>query len=98
MELNRYDQATVSLWGRGYAHVFGQLGLRPFAEAAMHAVLASLRRKDIRELLRCYDDDTAADVELVRSVMPDAIDEQTLHDVRDAAFFTRWLQINGEVP
>ena len=98
MELNRYDQATVSLWGRGYAHVFGQLGLRPLAEAAMHAVLAGLRRRNALDLFRCYDDDTANDVELVRSVMPPDTDEQTLHDVRDAAFFTRWLQLNGQVP
>jgi len=98
MELNRYDQATVSLWGHSYAHVFGQMGLRPLAEAAMHAVLAGLRRRGGTDLFRCYDVDTAAEIELVKSVMPPDTDDQTLHDVRDAAFFMRWLQLNGRVP
>ena len=99
MELNRYDQSTVSLWGRGYAHVFGHTGWRSLAEAAMHAVLTGLRRsRDVAALFRCYDADTAAEIELVRSIMPDGTDEQTLFDVRDAAFWLRWLQLTGRLP
>ena len=99
MELNRYDQGTVNLWGKGYAHVFGQSTGRTLSEAAMHAVLAGLRRRtDIPALFRSYDADTAAEVELVKSIMPDGTDEQTLHDIRDAAFWIRWLQLTGRLP
>jgi hypothetical protein len=98
MELNRYDQGTVNLWGKGYAHVFGQSSWRALAEAAMHAVLTGLRRKaDTAELFRCYDADTSDEIELVRSVMPEGTDEQTLHDIRDAAFWLRWLQLTGRL-
>ena len=99
MELNRYDKSTVGLWGRGYAHIFGQTGWRSLAEAAMHAVLTGLRRSsDVAALFRCYEADTAAELELVRSIMPEGTDEQTLFDVRDGAFWLRWLQLTGRLP
>ena len=61
-------------------------------------MLSGIRRKhDIAELFHCYDADTAAEVELVKSIMPDGTDERTLHDVRDAAFWIRWLQLTDRI-
>ena len=46
MELSRYDQATVGLWGRGYAQAFGHIRQRALAEEAL------------REARRAYHRDT----------------------------------------
>ena len=64
----------------------------------MHAVLTGLRRKeDTAALFHCYDADTAAEIELVKSIMPEGTDEHSLHDIRDAAFWIRWLQLTGRI-
>ena len=98
MELSRYDQATVGLWGRGYAQAFGHIRQRALAEAAVHAVLVSLRRHDLPGLFRCYDGGTAADLALAGSLMPPDTPEETLWQLRDAAFYLRWLQLTGKLP
>lgn len=97
--LNRYDQATVGLWGRAYAWIIGHIDDRPLAEAAIHAVYASLRRQpDTASLFRCYDACTAADLALIRSIMPEGAADELLWKVRDAAFYLRWLQLTGRMP
>ena len=96
MELNRYDQTTVGMWGRGYAGLIARYGMHPLLHAAISAVLAGLRRcGDARSLFLAYEQDTAADFALIGSLLPDEPTEHTLTQVRDAAFHVRWLQING---
>ena len=96
MELNRYDQTTVGMWGRGYAGLVARYGMHPLVHAAIAAVLAGLRRQhDAPALFRAYEDDTAPDYALISSLLPDEPTEHALIQVRDAAFHLRWLQLNG---
>ncbi len=96
MELNRYDQVTVGMWGRGYAAVVARYGVNPFVDAAIAAVVAGLRRHaEARALFRGYEDDADPDYQLIDSVLPDRPGDEVLVQVRDAAFHIRWLQLNG---
>jgi hypothetical protein len=93
-ELSPYDRATVNLWRRNYLALTEQPEHRQLAEAAMHAVLAGLRRwQDSHTLFAAYDSDTAADFTLVRSLLSPGIREEMLWRVREAAFYLRWLEI-----
>jgi hypothetical protein len=96
-DLSAYDRATVSLWARSHQQLL-QGTVRAWAtEAAAHAMLARLRRiPDGRQLLACYETDAAADFSLIRSVLPEAGTEETLWQVRDAAFYLRWLELTRE--
>ena len=96
MELNRYDQVTVSMWGKGYAAVVARYGMNAFVDAAIAAVVAGLRHHgEARALFRAYDDDADPDYQLIDSVLPDRPGQEVLVQVRDAAFHIRWLQLNG---
>ena len=96
MELNRYDRATVGMWGQGYAAVVARYGANPFVDAAISAVVAGLRRRqDAKALFLAYEDDADPDYQLIDSVLPDRPGADILVQVRDAAFHVRWLQLNG---
>ena len=96
MELNRYDRATVGMWGQGYAAVVARYGVNALVDAAIAAVVAGLRRRpDARSLFQAYEDDADPDYQLIDSLLPDGPGEAVLVHVRDAAFHIRWLQLNG---
>ena len=96
MELNRYDQVTVSMWGKGYAAVVARYGVNALVETAIWAVVAGLRAHAVpRALFRAYNDDADPDYQLIDSVLPDRPGQEVLVQVRDAAFHIRWLQLNG---
>ena len=96
MELNRYDRATVGMWGQGYAAVVARYGANPFVDAAIAAVVGGLRRHpDPKSLFKAYEDGADADYQLIASVLPEQPGESVLVQVRDAAFHVRWLQLNG---
>ena len=96
MDLNRYDQTTVAMWGRAYAAVIARYGVHPLVDAAVAAVLCRLRRCDTApSLLAAYEAGSTEDHVLVASILPDAPGELVLDQVRDAAFHIRWLQLQG---
>jgi hypothetical protein len=96
VKLNNYDQATVSMWGRGYAGVVARYGMNPLVEAAIAAVIAGLRRqREAPFLFLAYEQDAEADYQLIGSLLPEEPTEHLLIQVRDAAFHVRWLQLNG---
>lgn len=95
MKLNPYDQATVSMWGRGYAGGVARYGRHPLVEAAISAVIAGLRQRDARSLFLAYEQDAEADYQLIGSLLPEEPTEHLLIQIRDAAFHVRWLQLNG---
>ena len=96
MELNRYDRATVGMWGQGYAAVVARYGANPFVDAAIAAVVGGLRtRTEAKTLFLAYEDDADPDYQLIASVLPEQPGENVLVQVRDAAFHVRWLQLNG---
>jgi hypothetical protein len=60
----------------------------------MHAVLAGLRRwSHPAELFVAYEEGTAADFALARSVLPADASEEVLWRVREAAFYLRYLEL-----
>ena len=96
MELNAYDQVTVSMWGKGYAAAVARYGANPFVDAAIAAVVAGLRwHTEAKRLFQAYEDDADPDYQLIASVLPEQPGESVLVQVRDAAFHVRWLQLNG---
>lgn len=96
--LNHYDQTTIGLWGRSYAWVIGHVADRPLAEAAIHAVLARLRRQPLpAALFHAYEDCAADDLALIGSILPEQTAEEVLWQVRHAAFYLRWLQLTGQM-
>lgn len=93
-DLSPYDRATIGLWSRSYQELSRQPGDGAVVEAAMHAILAGLRRyADAPSLFTAYEAEAAADFALIRSLLPDDFTEETLWRVRDAAFHLRWLEL-----
>jgi hypothetical protein len=93
-DLSPYDRATLGLWRRSYTLLTGQLEDRQLVEAAMHAVLARLRCWSLpAELFIAYEEGTAADFTLARSVLPADASEELLWRVREAAFYLRYLEL-----
>ena len=85
-------------------------GTRPFAEAAVHALLATLRHNnDLDQLRRHYQATGPESVALIRSIMPYGLGNQpcgilTNADyewylvVEDAAFYLRYCELTGIDP
>jgi hypothetical protein len=85
-------------------------GTRPFAEAAVHAVLATLRDiATLAELRRRYERTSPRSMVLIRSILPfgpgsDTIDplsdadEEWLLVLEDAAYYLRYCEIAGQLP
>lgn len=93
-DLSPYDRATLGLWRRSYTLLTEQQEDRQLVEAAMHAVLAGLRRwSRPAELFTAYEEGTAADFALVRSVLPADASEELLWRIREAAFYLRYLEL-----
>jgi hypothetical protein len=93
-DLSPYDRATLGLWRRSYTLLTEQPEDRQLVEAAMHAVLAGLRRwSRPAELFTAYEEGTAADFALARSVLPADASEELLWRVREAAFYLRYLEL-----
>ena len=91
--LKPYDRATVGLWRRSHAELARQSAGTWLIDAAVHAVLAGLRRCPTpTALLACYASDAAADLALISSLLPGALAEPCWR-VRDAAFYQRWLEL-----
>jgi hypothetical protein len=85
------------------------VGTRPFAEAAVHALLATLRTIDqIGELRAHYRGSSPRSLALLRSVLPagpgsgqepltDA-DYEWLLVLEDAAYYLRYCELGGQTP
>lgn len=65
-------------------------------EAAVHAILARLRRH-IRPtaLFAAYESGAAADFALIRSLVESNLSDDVLWMVRDASFHLRWAELMG---
>lgn len=95
-ELSPYDRATVRLWGRSYHELFGRPDHGHLIEAAVHAVLAGLRREvEPEALFAAYEREAAADFALIRSLLPDQSQEESVWMIRDAAFHLRWIELTA---
>jgi hypothetical protein len=95
-ELSPYDRATVGLWRRSYHRLERQPEDRSLAEAAMHAVLAGLRRwTDPPALFAAYEAGTAADFSMIDSLLPSTFPEELRWTVREAAFYLRWRELTS---
>jgi hypothetical protein len=92
--LSRYDRATVHLWARSYAGLGDPPANSHLIEAAVHAVLAGLRQyHQPPSLFAAYETEAAADVALIRSLVPSQISDELLWTGRDAAFHLRWVEL-----
>jgi len=76
--------------------LYAQADSSHLVEAAVHAVLAGLRRyTQPPALLHAYEDQAAADLALIRSVVETPLSDELLWRVRDAAFHLRWLELTS---
>lgn len=92
--LSRYDRVTVGLWARSYAELARSLKDACLPEAAVHAVLARLRRcAEPRALLSCYEHDGAADFALIGSLVDGNSRDALFLQLRDAAYHLRWREL-----
>jgi hypothetical protein len=95
--LSRYDRATVALWARSHAELARRSGQCCLVVAAVHAVLAGLRRcTEPGALLARYASDVVADLVLVGSLLSGQPSDELAWRVRDAAFYLRWRELTGE--
>ena len=73
-------------------------------EAAVHAVLARLRRHpDAAALFADHEAEPTTDFRLIASLLPydpdgTAADVEALQRVREAAFWLRWVELTGQQP
>jgi hypothetical protein len=96
--LSPYDRATVNLWARSYAELSRRSDYGHVMEAALHAVLAGLRRySGPQTLFAAYEPEVAADFALIRSLMQSPLPDEMLWKVRDAAFHLRWVELTDSV-
>jgi hypothetical protein len=96
--LSNYDRGTVGLWRRAHAEMAPPQGQGCLAGAAVHAVLAGLRRhRDGAALLAAYDSSPNADADfaLIASLLPDGPANPLYYQVREAAFYLRWRELGG---
>lgn len=94
--LNRYDRATVALWSRSHAELARRSGQTCLAEAAVHAVLAGLRRcAEPGTLLARYEAEAAADFALIGSLVAGKPSDELFWRVRDAAYHLRWRELTA---
>jgi len=95
-DLTPYDRATVALWSRSYHELIQQPEYDALVDAAVHAVLAGLRRfAQPSSLFAAYEAAAAADFALIRSLLPDQFVEELLWQVRDAAFHLHWVELSN---
>jgi hypothetical protein len=95
--LSRYDRATVGLWRRGPGLVASAPVEPVLRDAAVHAVLAGLRRWDSpRGLLTAYADSPRADFALVASLVGCPERSELARWLRDAAFHERWRELRPD--
>ena len=96
--LSPYEEATVALWRGAAAKLAPPEGRGALALAAVHAVLAGLRRqRDGAALLAAYDaaPENDADFALIGSLLPEAPSNPLYFQVREAAFYLRWRELGG---
>jgi hypothetical protein len=102
-DLCRYDRATLGLWSHSHTRLAAPprppTGPLCVAQAAAHAVLPDLRRcASLAALLARYED-TARDLALIRSLVPETPTRDPVNDpvwrVRDAAFYLRWQELSA---
>ncbi len=92
-DLSPYDRATVNLWARSTEELWRHTDSGHLIEAAVHAVLAGLRRYTQPPALFHAYEDQAADLALIRSVVEAPLTDELLWRVRDTAFHLRWLEL-----
>jgi hypothetical protein len=96
--LSNYDRGTVGLWRRAHTELASPEGQTCLAWAAVHAVLAGLRRhRDRAALLAAYDSSPAGDADfaLIGSLLPDGPTNPLYFQVREAAYYLRWRELDG---
>jgi DNA-binding FadR family transcriptional regulator len=105
------EDYVVWLWQTSHTSLQrAPAGTRPFAEAAVHALLATLRTAETTTQLRqCYAQAGPESLALIRSILPfgpgseqadpltDA-DYEWLLVLEDAAYFLRYCEITGRCP
>lgn len=105
------EDYVVWLWQTSHTSLQrAPAGTRPFAEAAVHALLAMLRDTDeVRALQQRYQKGGPQSISLIRSVLPfgpgsemidplsDA-DYEWLLVLEDAAYYLRYCEITGRRP
>jgi hypothetical protein len=95
--LSRYDRVTVGLWARSHAELGRPAGQTCLVEAAVHALLARLRRcAESDALFARYEADAAADFALIGSLVAGTPSDALLWRVREAAYHLRWCELAGE--
>jgi hypothetical protein len=105
------EDYVVWLWQTSHGSLQrAPVGTRPFAEAAVHALLATLRAiDDVATLRQRYKNAGPQSISLIRSVLPygpgsDSIDPLSDADyewllvLEDAAYFLRYCEITGRRP
>lgn len=94
--LSRYHRVTVGLWARSHAELGRPAGQTCLAEAAVHAVLAGLRRcAEPGTLLARYEAEAAADFALIGSLVAGKPSDELFWRVRDAAYHLRWRELTA---
>lgn len=94
--LSRYHRVTVGLWARSHAELAGRTGQTCLAEAAAHALLASLRRcAEPGLLLARYEAEAAADFALIGSLVDGRPSDELFWRVRDSAYHLRWGELTA---
>ncbi|HEV8636487.1 MAG TPA: hypothetical protein VG370_19885 [Chloroflexota bacterium] len=96
--LSNYDRVTLGLWRRACDALDPPAAQICLTWAAVHAVLAGLRRhRDGAVLMAAYDSssDSHADFALIGSLLPDAPSNPMYFEVREAAFYLRWRELGG---
>lgn len=95
--LSRYHRVTVALWARSHAELGRPPGQTSLAEAAVHALLAGLRRcADPSALLARYEAGAAADFALIGSLVAGRPSDELSWRVRDAAYHLRWRELSAD--
>jgi hypothetical protein len=96
-QLSRYHRVTVGLWARSHTQLASPTGQTCLAEAAVHALLAALRRcAEPVLLLACYEVAAAADFALIGSLVDGKPSDELFWRVRDSAYYLRWGELTTE--
>ena len=90
-------EELVQYWATQHATLWAQGQPGPCVDAALHAVLAGLRRhRGALDLLAWHDQSSRSDAVLARSMLPDA-PEVLIDRVCAAARHLRWVELSAAV-
>ena len=92
--LSRYHRVTVRLWTRSHAELARPTGQGCLPEAAVHALLAVLRRcTESGTLFARYEADASADFALIGSMLEGRPVDELFWRVRESAYYLRWSEL-----